>query len=105
MWRGVTRLHDDGLPKGGWNPTQKLTIAEVLKGYTYGSAYGIGREDEMGTLEAGKFADIAVIDKNLFAATPDEIRSSTVEMTIMDGKVAGFSGPVSDGPSAICALA
>lgn len=85
--RGVTRLHDDGLPEGGWNPTQKLTIAEVLKGYTYGSAYGIGREDEMGTLEAGKFADIAVIDKNLFAATPDEIRGSTVEMTIMDGKV------------------
>lgn len=85
--RGVTRLHDDGLPEGGWNPTQKLTIAEVLKGYTYGSAYGIGREDEMGTLEAGKYADIAVIDKNLFAATPDEIRNSTVEMTIMDGKV------------------
>lgn len=85
--RGVTRLHDDGLPEGGWNPTQKLTVAEVLKGYTYGSAYGIGREDELGTLEPGKFADIVVIDKNLFTADTNEIRNSTVEMTIMDGKI------------------
>lgn len=85
--RGVTRLHDDGLPVGGWNPTEKLTVAEILKGYTYGSAYGAGREDELGTLEAGKFADIAVINRNLFSATPEEIRAANVEMTIMDGKV------------------
>lgn len=85
--RGVTRLHDDGLPEGGWNPSQKLTVAEVLKGYTYGSAYGVGREDDLGTLEAGKFADLVVIDRDLFRAAPDEIRRAGVEMTIMDGKV------------------
>lgn len=85
--RGVTRLHDDLLPEGGWNPTEKLTVAEVIRGYTYGSAYGIGREHELGTLEPGKFADIAVIDRNLFQVTPDEIRSANVDMTIMDGKV------------------
>lgn len=85
--RGVSRLHDDGLPEGGWNPTEKLTVAEVLKGYTYGSAYGIGREDEMGTLEEGKFADIIVIDRNLFDVTPDEMRSANVDLTVMDGKV------------------
>lgn len=85
--RGVTRLHDDGLPEGGWNPSEKLTVAEVLKGYTYGSAYGIGREDEMGTLEEGKFADIVVIDRNLFAVSPDDIRSANVDMTLMDGKI------------------
>lgn len=85
--RGVTRLHDDGLPEGGWNPTQKLTVADILRGYTLGSAYGIGREDELGTLEEGKFADIAVIDRNLFEAEPKDIRGAHVDMTIMDGKV------------------
>lgn len=85
--RGVTRLHDDGLPEGGWNPTQKLTVADILRGYTLGSAYGIGREDELGTLEEGKFADIAVIDRNLFEAEPEDIRSANVDMTIMDGEV------------------
>ena len=85
--RAVTRLHDDGLPEGGWNPTEKLTVAEVLKGYTAGSAYGIGREDEMGTLEEGKFADIVVVDRDLFSVTPAEIRSANVDLTIMDGKI------------------
>ncbi len=85
--RGVTRLHDDGLPEGGWNPTQKLTVADILRGYTLGSAYGIGREDELGTLEEGKFADIAIIDRNLFEAEPEDIRSANVDMTIMDGEV------------------
>lgn len=85
--RGVTRLHDDGLPEGGWNPAEKLTVAEILKGYTYGSAYGIGREDELGTLEAGKFADIVVVDRNLFEVSPDEIRRAGVLLTVMDGKV------------------
>ena len=85
--RGVTRLHDDGLPEGGWNPTQKLTVADILRGYTLGSAYGIGREDELGTLEEEKFADIVVIDRNLFEAEPEDIRSANVDMTIMDGEV------------------
>lgn len=85
--RGVTRLHDDGLPEGGWNPTEKLTVAEVLKGYTYGSAYGVGREEELGTLEVGKFADIVVVDRDLFAVNPEEIRKAKIEMTIMDGKI------------------
>ena len=85
--RGVTRLHDDGLPEGGWNPSQKMTVADILRGYTLGSAYGIGREDELGTLEEGKFADIAVIDRNLFETEPKDIRGAHVDMTIMDGKV------------------
>jgi len=85
--RGVTRLHDDGLPVGGWNPTEKLTVAEILKGYTYGSAYGVSRENELGTLEAGKLADIIVVDRNLFEVSPDSIRNAKVDITIMNGKI------------------
>ncbi|HZK02105.1 MAG TPA: amidohydrolase family protein [Anaerovoracaceae bacterium] len=85
--RGSTRLHDDGLPEGGWNPTEKLTVAELLKGYTFGSAYGVGRENELGTLEAGKLADIIIVDRNLFAVSHDEIRKAKVDMTIMDGDI------------------
>lgn len=85
--RAITRVHDDGLPEGGWNPSEKLTLAEVLRGYTWGSAYGVGREDELGTLEKGKLADLVVIDRDLFSASPQEIRQAKVEMTIMDGNV------------------
>lgn len=85
--RGITRLHDDMLPEGGWNPTEKLTLPELLKGYTSGSAYGVSREEELGTLEPGKFADIVVIDRNLFAIDPMEIREASAYTTIMDGKI------------------
>ena len=64
IFRAVTRVHNDNMPAGGWNPSEKLTLSEVLKFYTYGSAYGVMREDELGTLSPGKFADIAVIDKD-----------------------------------------
>ena len=85
--RGMTRLHDDGLPEGGWNPTEKLTVAELLKGYTYGSAYGVSREEELGTLEVGKLADIIIVDRNLFQVSPNQIRQAKVDMTIMDGNI------------------
>ena len=88
IFRAVTRVHDDGRPEGGWFPHEKLSMAEVLRGYTYGSAYGVSREHELGTLEAGKFADIAVIDRNLFDLESDwDILDSKVCMTIMDGKI------------------
>lgn len=85
--RGLTRLHDDLLPENGWNPTQKLTIAEILKNYTYGSAFSAHRENELGTLEEGKLADIIVIDGNLFDIDAQEIRNLSVLTTIMDGKI------------------
>ncbi|MEL7656368.1 MAG: amidohydrolase family protein, partial [Bacillota bacterium] len=87
IYRAVTRLHNDGKPEGGWNPTQKLSLYEVLRSYTYGSAYGVNREAELGTLEVGKFADIIVLDRNLFEVDPCEILESTVLMTIMDGNI------------------
>ncbi|MDD2484231.1 MAG: amidohydrolase [Eubacteriales bacterium] len=85
--RGLCRLHDDGLPLGGWNPKEKLTLPELLKGYTIGSAFSVSREKEMGTLESGKLADLVVIDRNLFEISPEEIRKAAVTMTIMDGNI------------------
>lgn len=87
IYRAVTRLHNDGEPKGGWNPTQKLSLYEVLRSYTYGGAYGVSREDELGTLEAGKFADVVVIDCNLFDVEPKRIFDAKVVLTVMDGNI------------------
>lgn len=87
IYRAVTRLHNDGEPKGGWNPIEKLTLAEILKCYTYGSAYGVRRENELGTLEAGKFADVIIHDKNYFATPESELIDGKVDVTVMDGKI------------------
>lgn len=87
IFRAVTRVHNDFMPEGGWTPSEKLTLSEALRFYTYGSAYGVLREDEIGSLSAGKFADIIVIDKNLFKIPEAELIDRQVVMTIMDGKI------------------
>lgn len=87
IYRAVTRVHDDGKPFGGWNPDEKITLAEALRDYTLGSAYGGFREDELGTLEKGKLADVIVLDRNLFNVSAEEMKEARVELTVMDGKV------------------
>jgi predicted amidohydrolase YtcJ len=87
IYRAVTRQFNDGEPKGGWNPTEKLSLYEVLHAYTMGSAYAASRENEIGSLEAGKYADVIIIDRNLFDVGSDKIMDSQVDLTIMDGKV------------------
>lgn len=87
IYRAVTRLSEDKLPEGGWCPDEKLSLADSLKAYTIGSAYQMWNEEVTGTLEKGKFADIIVLDRNLFDADPEEILETTVVMTMLGGKI------------------
>lgn len=82
----VTRKDPDNVPTG-CNPEEKITLCEALRAYTYGSAYSHNREDELGTLEVGKLADITVVDRNLFDQDPDDIKNAATSMTIVDGRV------------------
>jgi hypothetical protein len=58
-----------------------------LRAYTFGSAYAAHRENELGTLETGKLADIVVLDRNLFEIPAEDILKTKVLLTVMDGKV------------------
>lgn len=86
IYAAVTRCDDNGRPTGA-NPNEKVYLAEALKAYTYGGACAYGREKELGTLEAGKLADVTVIDKNLFAIPETEIPNCSVVLTVMDGNI------------------
>jgi predicted amidohydrolase YtcJ len=87
IYRAMTRVHDDGLPENGWNPSQKLTVYEALKAYTYGSAYSMGLEDRIGQLKEGYLADITIIDTNLAQASSEQIRDAHINMTMVNGKI------------------
>jgi predicted amidohydrolase YtcJ len=71
----------------GINPEESVTLADALKAYTQGSACAIGRKSDLGTLEAGKLADIIVLNCNLFQSDTKQIANTTVQTTIMDGKI------------------
>ena len=88
IYNAVTRKNVQSRePDGGWMPEEKITLAEALSSYTYGSACAASRADAVGTLAPGKLADIAVLDRNLFKIDPEEIPDTCVVMTIMDGKI------------------
>ncbi|MDR2522978.1 MAG: amidohydrolase [Synergistaceae bacterium] len=92
VFRATQRVHDDGAPSGGIHPEQRVTLSECLWACTYGGAYQLAREDILGTLEAGKLADLAVMDRNLFAVGPEEYAAAAARLTIMNGKVVLYGG-------------
>ena len=89
IFRAVTRLTNEGDPEGGWNPNERVCIHDALRAYTYGGAYASRRDQELGTLEPGKLADIAVVEKNLFECATDreEMFAMKELMTVMNGKI------------------
>ena len=70
-----------------FNKQNTLTAAEVLKAWTSGGAYNLGMEDRIGTLEAGKYADIAVFDRDLTAPAQTQSKEANVVMTILNGQI------------------
>jgi hypothetical protein len=68
-------------------PDQALSRSEALRTYTVGGTR-ITREERLkGTIEVGKLADLAVLDRDYFAVPEEEIKDVRVEMTIVGGKV------------------
>lgn len=87
LFSAVTRTYyENGYPDGGWYPEQRITAVQALRAYTLGGAQCMGREDELGTLEAGKLADIAVFDTDLTSCAPEELLGARTLRTLVGGK-------------------
>lgn len=73
-------------PIGGWLPGERISTAQAIRSYTLGSANAAGRAHELGTLEKGKFADIAVLDRNIIASTPEDLQGARITATFVGGE-------------------
>ena len=87
IYCAVTRQRLNGEPEGGWLPDQKLTVPEAVRAYTQGGAYASYDERVRGTIRNGKYADLVVLDRDIFAAAPEEIKDIKVEMTVLNGRL------------------
>lgn len=87
VYGAVYRMLEDGSNPEGWFPEERITMADALKAYTYGSAYAMGVEDRLGTLAPGKVADICVLDRNPFTCEPAEVLGMKADLTLLGGKV------------------
>jgi predicted amidohydrolase YtcJ len=84
----------DGGGQGGTLPTSSLyvpeesiTVEQAVNAYTLGSAYARFSEDRLGTLEAGKEADLAVLSQDIFSVAPENLARTHVILTMVAGKV------------------
>ncbi len=83
----VTRQRRDGSPAGGWYPEQRISVEDAVRGYTTRPAAFYGQSRKMGTLTPGKWADMIVLDRDIFEVDPMEIADARVEMTIFNGRI------------------
>jgi len=67
-------------------PNQSLELADALAAYTIGSAYVNHLDDETGSIERGKLADLVVLDRDPFAHPPGDIGSTGVLATYVQGE-------------------
>ncbi len=86
IYAAVTRRTLDGKQPDGWVPEQKITVAEAIRAYTWGSAYASFEDNIKGAIEPGKLADMAVLSSDILTIDPAAIDKVKVDITIFDGK-------------------
>lgn len=86
----ITRQDKNQQPEGGWYADQAMSAEEAVRGYTSWSAFASFRENETGIIEAGRWADLTVMDVDPFILadeSPGDILSGRILMTIVGGRV------------------
>jgi predicted amidohydrolase YtcJ len=105
-------MHEDGVhiaPHNAWfamhfattglnyrgvlsNPGQQISRQQALHAYTRGNAWYLNREDELGSIEEGKLADLLVLDRDYFTVSDADMRRTLPILTVIDGKVVHDTG-------------
>jgi predicted amidohydrolase YtcJ len=86
----VNRKTSSTYPYGNDNhevflPDERLDLATSIAAFTMGSAYVNHLDDETGSVEVGKYADLTVVDRDLFAHPVDEVANAQVDATFVEG--------------------
>ena len=100
----VVAFGSDGMPFGPmfgiWgavnHPVEesRISLVEAVKCYTLNCAYAAFQEDEVGSIEAGKYADIAVFNGDMTSIPTSDLHTVECYMTILDGEIVYQKNPL-----------
>src|SRR3990172_3525884 len=110
-------LHEDGVhiaPHNPWfalhyattglnvlgeqiNPGQQISRQQALYAYTRGNAWYLNRENDLGSIEPGKLADLVVLGKDYFTVSAAQMRRIRPILTVVDGKIVHDTGALRRG--------
>ena len=87
LYAAVSRQDISGEPFGGWQPQERLSMADAIRCHTFESAYAEFAEKEKGEIKVGMFADLVVHSKDLLSIPHKEILTTEPVYTIFNGRV------------------
>ena len=93
-WYSGAEHNENFLPDQGRIPPGRagIKLEQAIRAATINVAWQIRMEDKLGSLEVGKYADLVVLEQNLFDVSPDMVANVRVVATIMDGEFTHFAG-------------
>ena len=83
-WCAVNRLTASGRILGA---LQRISVVQALQAITLGAAYTLGLDDEIGSIEAGKRADLAVLNEDPLTCSPGELKDIGVWGVVQGGRI------------------
>lgn len=83
IWNAVTRASFTGVPI---DPEEAISATEALRCATINAAHAASRADDLGSLEVGKRASVAILDRDILTCPAADIRTMVVVETLVDGR-------------------
>ncbi len=88
IWSSITREPLLGVyGKDAFGSDESVDVRTALRSFTIWAAHQMFMEDKIGSIEVGKYADIAVWDVDLYTAEPEAIKNMKCQMTLLEGEV------------------
>jgi predicted amidohydrolase YtcJ len=87
IYSALTRKGLDGEPKEGFVPAQRVDLETAIRAYTLNGAYANFAEENRGSIETGKYADLVLLSSDLFEIPIEQIKDAHVVMTMVGGKI------------------
>ncbi len=84
IYAAVTRKTSTGQVVG---PEEAISVMDAIRVYTWNGAYLSKDEGKLGSIEAGKIADIVILDRDILTVPHEEIKDISAVTTIVDGRV------------------
>jgi predicted amidohydrolase YtcJ len=88
----VARIDPEGAAAEPLLPDERIDLGAAIAAHTIGAAHACSLDATTGSIEPGKLADLAVLDRDYFAVPDAEIKKIRSVLTIVDGKIVHNSG-------------
>ena len=80
-------ITDEDDPASLLNAAERVSVEDMVRGFTIDAAFSMHADDQTGSIEVGKSADLVVVDRDIFKADPIRIRDAQIDRTYFQGKV------------------